>query len=146
MADTQKILHHIAELYAKPRANQEFETAVFEMEEKMSARFDEYDKAFREKVTADVIKAIDDYWRYKNDKTRPTLAQLLAMENSDFEKASKQENYAKDSDEDLRRRYINCMWNLYDKWGLKGAQCYHNAMLNKYGIPYPATEEIMRSL
>ena len=146
MADTQRILHHIAELYAKPKSNQNFDIAVYEMEEKMSARFDEYDKAFSEKITADVIKAIDDYWRYKNDKTRPTLAQLMAMENSDFEKASKQDNYVKDSDEDLKRRCIKCMWNMHDKFGLEGAQSYWRALLNTYGIPYPATEEIMRSL
>lgn len=146
MADTQQILHHIAELYAKPRANQEFETAVFEMEEKMSARFDEYDKVFGEKITADVIKAVDDYWRYKNDKTRPTVAQIVAMENSDFDKASKQDNYVKDSDADLKRRCIKSMWNMYDQFGLEGAQNYHKALLVTYGIPYPSTEEIMRSL
>lgn len=145
MADTQQILHHIAELYAKPRANQEFDLAVAEMEEKMSARFDEYDKAFHDRLTADVVKAVDDYWRFKSDKNRPTLAQLLAMENSDTTKKERSD-VAMSSDESMKKRYINCMWNLYDKFGLKGAQCYHNAMLNKFGIPYPATEEIMRSL
>lgn len=145
MADTQRILHHIAELYAKPRANQEFDLAVAEMEEKMSARFEEYDKAFQEKLTADVVKAIDDYWRYKSDKTRPTLAQLMAMENSDTSKKERSE-IDPESEEGLKRRYIKCMWNLYDKFGLSGAQSYHRAMTNKFNIPYPATEEIMRSL
>lgn len=50
------------------------------------------------------------------------------------------------SEDDLRKRYIRCMWNLYDKFGLEGAQSYHRAMINKFNIPYPATEEIMRSL
>lgn len=51
-----------------------------------------------------------------------------------------------DSDEDLKRRCIKCMWNMHDKFGLEGAQSYWRALLNTYGIPYPATEEIMRGL
>ena len=115
------------------------------MEEKMSARFEDYDKAFKDKLTSDILKAVDDYWRYKSDKTRPTLAQMMAMENSDTTKKERAE-ISMTTDESMKQRYITCMWNLYNKFGLKGAQCYHNAMLNKFGIPYPATEEIMRSL
>lgn len=51
-----------------------------------------------------------------------------------------------DSDEDLKRRCIKCMQNMYDKFGLEGAQDYHRALINTYNIPYPENEEIMWSL
>lgn len=144
MADTTRILHHIAELYAKPKANQEFSDAVYEMEEKLNAHFDDYDKAFDGKLTANILKAVDDYWRFKNDKTRPTLALLMAMENSDVAKKESLEDT--ESEAGMRKRCINCMRNLYDKYGLSGAQHYWDAMLAKFEIPYPATDEIMQGL
>lgn len=145
MADTKQILHHIAELYAKPRKEQTLEDAVFEMEEKMLARYGEYNKAFEGKLTTDIIKAVDDYWRFKSDKTRPTLALILAMENSDVTKKERKETDP-ESAEGMKRRYIKCMRELYDKYGLSGAQCYHRALLNTYDIPYPATEEIWEQI
>ena len=144
MADTKKVLHHIAELYAKPRANQDIDDAVFEMEEKLNARFVEYDKAFSDKMTVDLIKAIDDYWRFKNDKTRPTLAQILSMENADTTK--KERDYG-DGESPLgsRRRVIICMRNLFDEFGLEGSQIFHRGLIGKYGVPYPETkDDLMR--
>lgn len=145
MADTKRILRHIAELYAKPRANQELDDAIFEMEEKLNARFNEYDKAFSEKITVDLIKAIDDYWRFKNDKTRPTLAQILSMENADITK--KERAYETDETQaGLKRRAINCMKNLYTEGGIEAAQAFHRALTDKYGVPYPASVEVLNSL
>lgn len=89
MTDTAKILHHIAELYAKPRKDQSFNDAVLELEEKLNNRFDAYDEAFSAELTSNIIKAVDDYWRFKSDKTRPTIAQIMAMVNSDDEKEEK---------------------------------------------------------
>lgn len=88
MANTQTVLRHIADLYAKPRKEQTAEDAKLEFEEKLNSHFDEYDKAFSQFFTANLIKAIDDFWRFKSDKIRPTLAQILAMANSDTSKAA----------------------------------------------------------
>lgn len=86
MTDTVKILRHIAELYAKPRKDQPFDDAVLELEEKLNNRFDAYDEAFSVELTSNIIKAVDDFWRYKSDKNRPTIAQIMAMVNSDDKK------------------------------------------------------------
>lgn len=138
MADTKRILRHIAELYAKPRANQDIDDAINEMEEKLSARYNEYDKAFEEKLTVNLIKAIDDYWRFKNDKTRPTLAQILSMENADITKKDRIDDLSSDDD---RRKIIALMKKLYYSVGLDGAQVFYDGLLNKHGAKYPETEE-----
>ncbi|MBQ7659836.1 MAG: hypothetical protein IJS26_03735 [Alphaproteobacteria bacterium] len=145
MADTKRILHHIAELYAKPRANQEIDEAIFEMEEKLSARFAEYDKAFDGKITLDLIKAVDDYWRFKNDKTRPTLAQILALENSDVTKKER-EFESDESQAGLKKRVINCMKNLYIDGGIEAAQAFHRALASKDGVPYPENIDVLKNL
>ncbi|MBS4773110.1 MAG: hypothetical protein KHX55_02405 [Proteobacteria bacterium] len=88
MTDTARVLRHIAELYAKPRKNQSFDEAVFELEDKLNERFQSYDNAFGRELTANVLKAVDDFWRYKSDKSRPTVAQIMAMVNSDSSKAA----------------------------------------------------------
>lgn len=123
MADTQRILHHIAELYAKPRVNQDLDSAILEMEEKMSARFEDYNAAFADKLTADVIKAVDDYWRFKSDKTRPTLAQLLAMENADTTKKDRKDTDP-ESHDGMRARILKCADELGDKWGREARDKY----------------------
>ena len=123
MADTQRILHHIAELYAKPRVNQDLDSAVLEMEEKMSARFEDYDAAFADKLTADVIKAVDDYWRFKSDKTRPTLAQLLAMENADTTKKDRKDTDP-ESHDGMRMKIFKCADELGNKYGKKVRDTY----------------------
>ncbi len=123
MADTQRILHHIAEMYAKARSNQSFDSAVFEMEEKLSERFDDYDAAFADRLTADVIKAVDDFWRFKSDKVRPTLAQILAMENADVTKKDRKD-VDPESLEGLRRRILKCADEFGDKWGAAERERY----------------------
>ena len=145
MADTKRVLQHIAELYAKPRANQDIDDAIREMEEKLNARFAEYDKAFSDKMTVDLLKAVDDYWRFKNDKTRPTLAQILSMENADTTKKDR-EYGENESPFGSRRRVLICMRSLFDDFGLEAAQVYHNALTYKYGLPFPKDEIEIKSL
>lgn len=111
MANTQMILKHIAELYAKPRKDQSFDDAILEYEEKLSNNFNDYDKAFTGISTAHLTKSIDDYWRFKSDKTRPTLAQILAMANSVEEKESVE------PDADFKARVLKCAAELEDRWG-----------------------------
>ena len=145
MADTKRILRHIAELYAKPRANQDIDDAILEMEEKLGARFAEYDKAFQDKLTSDIIKAVDDYWRFKNDKTRPTLAQILTMENSDTTKKERQENDL-ESSRGTRRRVILCMRHLFQEFDLETVQVFYNGLIDHFEIKYPASEADLNEL
>lgn len=83
MADTQQILRHLAELYAVPTATKTVDEVAQLNFEKLEANYDRYDEAFSAFMTADVMKAIGDFWKYKSDKVRPTLAQIIASLNSD---------------------------------------------------------------
>ena len=83
MADTQQILRHLAELYAVPTATKTVEEVAQLNFEKLEANYSRYDEAFADFLTADVMKAIGDFWKYKSDKVRPTLAQIIASLNSD---------------------------------------------------------------
>lgn len=124
MTDTAKILHHIAELYAKPRKDQSFDDAVLELEEKLNNRFDAYDEAFSAELTSNIIKAVDNYWRFKSDKTRPTIAQVMAMVNSDDKKAG---NEDPESLQGMRRRILKCADEHGDKWGAEARERYLKA-------------------
>lgn len=130
MTDTTKVLHHIAELYAKSRKDQDFDDAVLEYEEKLNHRFDDYDKAFAGELTANLLKAIDDFWRYKSDKARPTIAQIMAMVNSDSNKTT--ENT--ESDEQMRLRIMKCAAELEAKFGIECRQRYLRNLTSNYGV------------
>lgn len=120
MTDTAKVLHEIAKLYAKPKKDQPLSDAVLELEEALSSRFDEYEKAFQGMYTANLIKAVDDFWRFKSDKVRPTLAQILAMHESDTSKKSNTE----EENQDLRQRILKCADEMGDKYGKKTRDTY----------------------
>lgn len=83
MADTKAVLRHIAELYAKPKKDQSPEDAIREYEEKLNLRFEDYDNAFMEFYTADLIRSVDNFWRFKSDKTRPKLVEITAFLRAD---------------------------------------------------------------
>lgn len=82
MADTKRILEHLAELYAIPTAAKTAEEVAALNLEKLNKNYDKYDEAFKPYMTVDVMKSIDEYWKFKNDKIRPTLAQILAGLNA----------------------------------------------------------------
>lgn len=46
--------------------------------EKMRNAADEYHNALKDYFWEDIKKSIDSFWRWKNDKTRPKLAQIIA--------------------------------------------------------------------
>lgn len=120
MTDTAKVLHEIAKLYAKPKKDQSLNDAVMELEEALNGRFAEYDKAFQGMYTANLIKAVDDFWRFKSDKVRPTLAQILAMHESDTSKKSDTE----EENQSMRARILKCADELGDKYGKKARDTY----------------------
>lgn len=77
---TDRILSHICDLY----------NLSDKQKDEMLNNFDSYEKAFNCYGESEVIKAVNEYWRYKNDKSRPRLSQILAMLSSD-NKVEKQE-------------------------------------------------------
>ncbi|MFV0627024.1 MAG: hypothetical protein ACK5N8_06730 [Alphaproteobacteria bacterium] len=71
--ETKKIIDHIIDLYGISGNDAE----------KMNNNISEYEKAFEGYSCKDVIKAVSEYWRWKSDKTRPSLSKILAMLESD---------------------------------------------------------------
>jgi len=92
MADTKKILEHLAELYATPTATKTADEVIVLNLEKLNLNFEKYDDAFKPYTTADVMKSIDEYWKFKNDKVRPTLAHILAGLNASGAEKDKEDD------------------------------------------------------
>jgi hypothetical protein len=82
MEKTQEILKHIFELYQE---NEPADEDVIRWCEKNIERYKAWEEAFIEYDMLDVFRAIDIYWRYTSDKTKPTVAKLLAMLSTEKE-------------------------------------------------------------
>jgi hypothetical protein len=76
MEKTQEILKHMYELYSDDE-NPERLVEVFCR--KTPEKYVAWDEAFKEYDLADVLDAIDQFWRFTSNKSQPTVAKLLAM-------------------------------------------------------------------
>lgn len=76
MEKTQEILKHIFDLYSETERS---ESDMDIWRNKNGERYEAYSKAFEDYDMLDVFKAIDNYWRYTSNKTKPTVAKILAM-------------------------------------------------------------------
>ena len=76
MEQTQEILKHLFDLYHETEWS---EQDVLNWCEKNTERYKAWEKAFKDIELDAVLYAIDSYWRYKSNKTQPTIAKLLAM-------------------------------------------------------------------
>lgn len=78
MEKSLEILQHLHELYSE-NPNEEYARKYAERNpEKLAA----WDAAFKAYDLSDVLQAIDEYWNFKNNKTSPRVAQILAILNS----------------------------------------------------------------
>lgn len=120
MEKAQEIIKHIFELYDNNEpTNEDIEIWCGKNYERYLA----WKEAFENYDTVDVLKAIDEYWRYSSNKTKPTVAKLLTMLNTN--KAEKQSRSEVDKgryfsiEEELYHRDIefkrntNCFFPLY---------------------------------
>lgn len=82
MEKTQEILKHIFDLYSD---NEQSEEDIINWCEKNVERYNAYQLAFESYDILDVFRAIDNYWRYTSNKTKPTVAKLLAMLSTEKE-------------------------------------------------------------
>lgn len=89
MEKTQEILKHIFDLYSD---NEHTEEDVIRWCEKNIERYNAYKLAFEDYDMLDVFRAIDGYWRYTSNKTKPTVAKLLAMLSTEKE-VKKEQHY-----------------------------------------------------
>lgn len=76
MEKTQEILKHLFDLYNDTEWS---EKDILNWCKKNTERYNAWEKAFKHIELETVLYAIDSYWRYKSNKTQPTIAKLLAM-------------------------------------------------------------------
>lgn len=76
MEKTQEILKHLFDLYNETECT---ENDILNWCQKNTERYNAWEKAFKDIELETVFHAIDNYWRYKSNKTQPTIAKLLAM-------------------------------------------------------------------
>lgn len=73
-----EILKHINELYVGDTTDEE----IIRFAEKNTEKVAAWKAAFAEYDLSDVLQAVDEYWNFKNNKTSPRVAQILAILNS----------------------------------------------------------------
>jgi hypothetical protein len=78
MEKAQEILFHLDELYTE---NPSEEKVIRQCEEN-PVRYQAWVDAFKEYDLPDVLQAIDEYWEFKNSKTKPSVAQIKAKLNA----------------------------------------------------------------
>lgn len=76
MEKTQEILKHIFNLYDE---NEPTDEDVINWCEKNMERYKAWEESFRDYDINDVCKAINIYWRRSNDRTKPKVARILAL-------------------------------------------------------------------
>ena len=117
MQKAQEILKHIDELYLVKVDLQKIE----KIPETNPTQYQAWVEAFEEYDLSDVLFAIDEFWQYKSNKTRPNVAQIRAILNAKkAEKVKKAETQAVKAElptpESLMQDDIkagNCRNNLY---------------------------------
>lgn len=88
---TKIIIKKVAELYSFGTEKKTAEEVTQVNYEKLLDKQQEWEQAFDKYDTDDVIQAINNYWRYKSDKTRPSVAQILAILQTEKEVKPKTE-------------------------------------------------------
>lgn len=78
MEKAQEILFHIEELYTENPS----EEKIIQACEKNQTRYQAWVDAFNGYDLSDVLSAIDNFWEFKNSKTKPNVAQIKAILNA----------------------------------------------------------------
>lgn len=76
---TRLIIKKVAELYSFGTERKTVEEVTQLNYEKLLDKEPEWEDAFKDYELDDVLGAINSYWRYKTDKVRPSVKQILAF-------------------------------------------------------------------
>lgn len=131
-----EILRHLEELYKQDVTEEEFLEEMKGKEVKIAAwkkSFDDYD-------LSDVLRAIDEYFAKKNNRTPPRIPQIEAMLHSNG--AKKEEHY-----EEIKP--YNCEYDYrYMHEDVESGNCHHNLYYYTAALrliranEYPLVEDI----
>lgn len=78
MEKAQEIIYHIDELYSEKPS----QFKVEQMSKTNPVRYQAWVDAFKSYDLSDVLNAVDEYWQFKNSKTKPNVTQILAILNA----------------------------------------------------------------
>lgn len=78
MEKAQEIIYHIDELYSEKPS----QFKVEQMSKTNPVRYQAWADAFKSYDLSDVLNAVDEYWQFKNSKTKPNVTQILAILNA----------------------------------------------------------------
>lgn len=78
MEKAQEIIYHIDELYSEKPS----QFKVEQMSKTNPVRYQAWVDAFKNYDLSDVLNAVDEYWQFKNSKTKPNVTQILAILNA----------------------------------------------------------------
>lgn len=76
---TRLIIKKVAELYSFGSEKKTVEEVSQLAYEKLLDKEQEWEKALDSYALEDIYQAINNFWRYKSDKTRPSVAQILSF-------------------------------------------------------------------
>ena len=79
MGKAREIIREVADLYSYATDKKTAEEMADFNFEKLIVREKEWDEAFENYELDDVLDAIRKYWRFGNDKSRPSVKQILGM-------------------------------------------------------------------
>lgn len=118
MIDFYRIQKRIFDLYAEREYS---ESEIKDILEKYSDRAKIWEESLQKYSTEEILRVIDEYWRFKNSEVKPRLAHIQAMLNTQkidtyeiSENKEEQEKLALQAEktkEELRRKMI-------EKWGV----------------------------
>lgn len=109
MADTREIIKKIADLYSFGTEKKTSEEVAQQNFAKLMEKEKEWEKAFSDYETDDVILAINNFWRFKSDKTRPNVSQLLSLLQTEHDVKKKTQKKVDNN------RYFNIEFDLMNR-------------------------------
>jgi len=120
MEKTQEIIWHIEELYTVKPDKDKFIKSC----EENPTRYQAWEDAFKEYDLSDVLTAIDEYWEFKNSKTKPNVAQIKAKLNA---KQTEKLKESSDCNEVLQGDFAFERMNA----DIKAGSCHNNLYVYK---------------
>ena len=121
-----EILKHINELYVGDTTDEE----IIRFAEKNTEKVAAWKAAFAKYDLADVLQVVDEYWNFKNNKTSPRVAQILAILNSKKEVEKDSFWYQKAVDAILAERVDRQPEARFWDYGRKVKECFERGFFD----------------
>lgn len=134
MEKAQEILFHIEELYTENPS----EEKIIQACEKNPTRYQAWVDAFNGYDLSDVLSAIDNFWEFKNSKTKPNVAQIKAILN-----AHKTEKTTETREGELKALSPAIQRMESD---IESGNCHHLLRVYEEAVKYILTDKLIEAI